>query len=266
MAFSKIQSVSVGTTGAASATTIAATVSAVGSGNVICGLVSWDDIGPSLTSVTDNQGNTYNLETTILNVGDGQRNAAFSRTNITNAPTVITANFSATVDFRAIFVDEFSGGSTASTDERDGTAHGGQYQASPGTGTDAVTSGSFTTAVNGDLLWGGSSTQSVITLTIGTSFSAGGSAGGGPVCATEYRVQTTAGSGTAATFTESGTSGPTVTYLIAIKPPGGAAAVPFKSYDWSVNKILPDWQPAALQPYNQSLYSVTYTLMGQAWC
>lgn len=225
MAWTKVQSVSVPTTGASFATTIAATVSAVGSGNAICGIVSWDNTGVTLSTVTDNQGNTYNLETSILNASDGQNFAAFSLTNITNAPTVITANFSATVDFRAIGVDEFSGGSTASTDERDGSAHGGQYQTTPGTGTDAVTSGTFTTTVNGDLLWGGLGTSFGPTLTAGTSFSSGAGGGGGPNFLTEYRTQTTAGSGTAATFTESGTSDSSVTYLITLKPPGGAADV-----------------------------------------
>jgi hypothetical protein len=97
-----------------------------------CGVVSWVGAG-TLTSVTDNKGNTYNKETSVLDTTDSLNSAAFSRTNITNAPTVITANFSAGVTFRQILVDEFSGGSTASTDERDGAAHGGQFQGNPGT-------------------------------------------------------------------------------------------------------------------------------------
>src|SRR5262245_6885655 len=136
-----------------STASVAVTLSAVGSGNAVCGAVTWDNTAVTLTSVTDNQSNTYNVETTIIDTTDNQKSAAFSRTNITNGPTTITANFSGSVGFHGIIADEFSGGSNSSTDERDGSAHGGQFQSSPGTGTDGITSGNFTTSVDGDLIY-----------------------------------------------------------------------------------------------------------------
>lgn len=222
MAWTKVQSANTPSTGAASGTSVSVTVSAVGSGNAICGIISWDNGSVDLTSVTDNQGNSYNLETTILNVNDAEKYCAFSRTNITGGPTVITANFSGSIDYRSILIDEFSGGSTASSDERD--VHGGQYQSNPGTGSNAITSGTFTTTVDGDLLWGGCGSQLPFGLpSVGTGFTRGGFSNTDLIASSEYRTQTTAASGTAATATASGgASGSTVMFLIALKPPGAA--------------------------------------------
>lgn len=222
MAWTKVQSANTPSTGASSGTSVSVTVSAVGSGNAICGIVSWDNGSVNLTSVTDNQGNSYNLETTILNANDAENYCAFSRTNITGGPTVITANFSGSIDYRSILIDEFSGGSTASSDERD--IHGGQYQSNPGTGANAITSGTFTTTVDGDLLWGGCGSQLPFGLpSVGTGFTRGGFSNTDLIASSEYRTQTTAASGTAATATASGgASGSTVMFLIALKPPGAA--------------------------------------------
>lgn len=225
MAWTKVQSVNTPSTGASSGTSVSVTVSAVGSGNAICGIVSWDETpNVSLTSVTDNQGNTYNLESTITNANDAEKYCAFSRTNITGGPTVITANFSGSIDYRSILIDEFSGGSTASSDERDGSAHGGQYQSNPGTAANAITSGTFTTTTDGDLIWGGCGSQLPFGLPgVGTGFTRGGFSNTDLIASSEYRTQTTAASGTAATASASGgASGSTVMFMIALKPPGAA--------------------------------------------
>lgn len=227
MAFTRVQG-NAADSGNNSFASISVTISAVGSGNAVCGLVAWDNAGsPTLTSVTDDKGNTYNLETTKLDTANAENMAAFSRTNITNAPVTITANFSTGCVFRKIIVDEFSGGSTASSDERDGAAHGGQFQNAPGTGTDAITSGTFTTTVNGDLLYGacvGANTTAVASN--GTSFSTGTQNTSSYAGQSEYRVQATAGSGTAATFTQA-VDTQRIAFLISIKAPaGGGAAVP----------------------------------------
>jgi hypothetical protein len=204
--------------GAAAAASISVTLSAVGSGNALCGVLGWDIAGGvTLTSVTDDKGNTYNLESVVQDTGYSEQFCAFSRTNITNAPTIITVNFSGSVDFRFLLVDEFSGGSTASSDERDATAHGGQIQLAPGTGTDAVTSGTFTTTQNGDLIWG--ATVDTNTDTVGTGFTTGTTENTDFSKQTEYRTQATAGAGTAATFTAS-LDDHHITYMIALKPAG----------------------------------------------
>lgn len=228
MAFARVQG-GVTNSGVASAATVAVTLgAAVGSGNAICGFLGWNNTGVTLTSVTDNQGNTYNLESVVTDTGYAENYCAFSRTNITNGPTVITANFSASVDFRFLVVDEFSGGSAASADERDGAAHGGQIQLAPGTGTDAVTSGSFTTTQNGDLIWGATGDTSLANA--GTGFSAGTSDATDISKQSEFRTQATAGAGTAATFTAN-INDHHVTFMIAIKAPGAApAAQPYQPH------------------------------------
>jgi hypothetical protein len=221
VAIARVQGQTATSSGAGAGTTYSVTFSgAVGSGNAVCGVVSWDDVGgTNLNSVTDNQGNTYNLESLVVVTADNQRTQAFSRTNIVNAPTVVTANFSASVAYRAMVADEFSGTSTGSSDERDGAAHGGQYQASAGTGTDAVSSGTFTTSTNGDLIYGTS--MALNNATVGTGFTLGGAISVTDYALqTEWREQTTAGSGTAATFTQ-GTADARGTHMIAIKPVSG---------------------------------------------
>jgi hypothetical protein len=219
MAFARVQGNS-NNAGSGSSTTVAVTISAVGSGNTICGVVSWVTSAATLNSVTDDKGNTYNRETTALDTSDGLSTAAFSRTNITNAPVTITATWSIGVTFRQILVDEFSGASTASTDERDGTAHGGQFQANPGTAANGITSGTFTTSTNGDLIWGATvdGAGTLALATNGTSFSTGTQFNATDYASqTEFRTQATAGSGTAATFTQAADV-PRTTFMISIKP------------------------------------------------
>lgn len=226
MAFTRVQGAQ-STESSSAFTTKTVTLSAVGSGNAVLGLVSWDLAGGiTLSSVTDDKGNTYNLETSIDDTTNSGRTACFSRTNITNAPTVITATFSSSIGFVGIIADEFSGTSTASSDERDGAAHGGQFQLSPGTGTDACTSGNFTTSVNGDLIWGATAnTGGNVTPTTGTGFTTGTQSTWTDYrAASEYRTQTTAGAGTAATFTQASFGGGHETFLIAIKPASGGSS------------------------------------------
>lgn len=227
MAFARVQGNTSANSG--SANSIAVTISAVGNGNCVCGVFSCDN-GNAITTltVTDDKGNTYNVEARILDTTGNQQQYAFSRTNITNGPVTITATMNGIVanTFRAIQVDEFSGASTASADERDGAAHGGQFQATPGTGTDAISSGTFTTSTNEDLIWGGCVGPSTSTLASnGTSFSTGTQDTTLYSIQTEFRTQATAGSGTAATFTQAAAT-QRVTYMIAIKPAAGGAAPP----------------------------------------
>jgi hypothetical protein len=220
----RVQGAITPSTGGTSGSSIAVTLgAAIGAGNAACGMITWGGNGGLnagiLSSVTDDKGNTYNPEAVLYHPIDDQYYCAYSRTNITGGPTTITANFSVSDAFRGISAEEFDSISTASSDERD--VHGGQYQASPGTGTDATTSGPFTTTVNGDLLWGGVGTPSG-GETEGTGFTLGVANGAGPAMFTEYRVQATAASGTAATWTSS-VGGESATFLIALKPAGAAA-------------------------------------------
>jgi hypothetical protein len=231
MAFVRIQG-AVGLAGSggvgASNTVVVTLGGAVGSGNAVCGGAAWDNSNSAtVLHITDDKGNTYNLETEVVDTTNGEASIAFSLTNITNGPTVITLTLAAsiTATFMHICADEFSGGSTASSDERDGTAHGGQFLNTPGTGTDAATSGTFTTNVNGDLLYGYCmQAASVTPATHGTNFSDGTSSVTDFSTQSEYRTQATAGSGTAATFTLN-VNVQSVVYLIAIKPFSGSSGI-----------------------------------------
>jgi hypothetical protein len=218
--------------GAASAGTIAVTLTAaVTSGNAICGMVGHDSAA-TLTSVTDDKSNTYNLETSVVDTTNSERVTAFSLGNITNGPSTITANISSSVGARSLIADEFSG-ILAASNPRDSTAHGGLWNSSPGTGANGVTSGTFTTATNGDLLYGATANDSgddTGTLTAGTtsgSFALTGtssltSSNACSMLKSEWCAQTTAGAGTAATFTQS-VNVSRVTFLVALK---AAAASP----------------------------------------
>jgi hypothetical protein len=217
-----------GANGGGIATTIAVTLDvAVYSGNFVCGAVSYNR-NHTLSSVTDDKGNSYNLETAIDDTANGQKTCGFSRGNITNGPTIITATFADGTNARSIVVDEFYF-ILASTDPRD--AHGGQAMAnSTGTGANAVTSGNFTTTVNGDLLYGveanvsagddGSTTVSAGTTTNATyaltGTDSGSSSNQAAQIKSEWAVQSAASATTAATFTHSAATGRTV-FLISAK-------------------------------------------------
>ncbi len=198
----------------------AVTLSAVASGSVVCGGIAWtSDSGQTLDSVTDNQGNTYTVyQTGGADATNGLSAALYYRANITNAPTVITANFTGGPSFRAIVADEFSGLATASI--ADG-AHLNVQASSPGTGTDAITSGSITTTVAGNTVYG---------YTVNTSGAEVGSPGTGYTGATsvtqqdsEYLVQGSAGA-IAATFTQAAGAS-RITGVLALKAAGASSAV-----------------------------------------
>jgi hypothetical protein len=262
--------------------TLSATFSAaVASGDTVCGLVSFGHAASSaLTSVTDNKSNTYNLETLTFDSTNDQDVIAFSLSNITNGPTVITANFTNAEGGQSIIIDEFSGCATAASDERDLPAAAGNFQNTPGTGTNAVTSPSRTTVTNGDLLYGATSNNAGddTTLTAGTGFTLTGTSSGvsgntAAMLKSEWMVQTTAGA-VAATFTNS-PSADRVTFLIPIKAGATAAAV---TLGRSSNRIHqpgqgPDFgmrSPKAFPPsianavYLLSASQGTYTLTGFA--
>ncbi len=146
-----VQAQILGTDGT-TATTIAATFStAVTSGNLVAGACMWGSANTSdLTSVTDNQSNTYTIVRSIADAGDGQSAATFYRANVTNAPTTVTCNLAASLPYRGISIHEVSGADTSAPLG----VETGQTQQSPGTGANALTSGSVTTTTNGEYIYG----------------------------------------------------------------------------------------------------------------
>lgn len=138
---------------ATAATTIAVTVSAVPTGSTICVGVLFNTSGVSTSySCADNAGNSYVPGPTLLNPSStGQDLATFVCKSVTGSPTVITVTQAggSPSAYSSITVDCFSG--VLATTIIDGSA--AQYQATPGTGTNAVTSGNLTVANTGDLIW-----------------------------------------------------------------------------------------------------------------
>lgn len=215
--------------------------SAVGSGNTVVGYFT---IGsPNVTdilSITDNQSNTYTI---VSKTSDGPKNQSFCLfycINITNAPTTLTFNY--TNGISAVFAmwDEFSG--STSTSAIDGTAS--RVQVSPGTGTDAVSTGS-TFGNSGDLIYGVTLDDGfATTISIGTGFTlaqndnADGSFFGLSIVS-EFK---TASGASDVTFTIAAT-GDMDTAGLAITP--GAAVVPFgwsqinnDNYNRGIQQIL----------------------------
>lgn len=237
MPIAHVQNANAGTS--ASGTSISATGSVIGSGNVVCGCVFFDNPAATLTSVTDDQSNTYTIEQTIQN-SDGSNLflSSFYLTNITNGPKTVTANFGSSTPHTQITWDEYSG--LAASAVLDG--HAGQAQAAPGTGTDAITSGNFTTTDNGDLIWAGMFCGSGNAVA-GTGYTRrlnNDASNGFVFICTEDKVQSAAGS-VAGTYTQ-GSASRTVVVALAIGVPaaagvnwvdsmGGTDIFPFPAYE-----------------------------------
>ena len=197
--------------GSGTSTTCAVTLAAtVGSGNALCVSVSYTTAVIDSISVTDDKGNSYTSVISALNSGSGYAMHLFVAVNLTNAPQTITAtDNSGPRQFLTIMVDEFSGASSL-----DGSACQAQSQA--GTGTDAITSGPYTTTHNGDIIWGAGISISGTNMSVGTGFTVAGMNNVVSTFTTEWEIQSTASASTAATFTDGGALDQTVAGSLAL--------------------------------------------------
>ncbi len=211
----------------AGATTEAVTITAVGSGNLVCGMVYWLTATNDLTSVSDGHGNTATIVDTQLNIqGDGNSAASFYFKNVISAATVITANFSSSPTKRGITVEEWSGLDTVAPLDKNVS----NSQANPGTGTDAITSTAVVTTANGEVIFGASyepaNSHTANAFSAGTNFlhldQAFVSGGIATALASESLVQTSAGS-IAATFTigDGVTNTDYATFILTFKAAAG---------------------------------------------
>ncbi len=218
MAFAVVQKVHVNNN--AVGTSLAASGAVVGSGNAVVGSFSIDSSGGGdIVSVTDDKGNTYTVVDNVNDATNVQRFCSFVLGNITNGPATITVG-STSKSFRTVTWEEISG-VAALSDPRDG--HGGQLQTAPGTSSNGVTSGSVTTTVNGDLIWGATCNSSDGTVpSVGSGFAAGTGDSDGAIIVTENRTQTTAGA-VAATFTAA-SNVHFITLVMALKAADGGGA------------------------------------------
>ncbi len=202
--------------GASSLTTCAVTLAApVGNGNALCVSFSSGFTGASDNiTVTDDKANVYSALDTGFNSVAGYSQYTFFTLNVTNAPQTITATDNTTArQFSTIMVDEFSG--IIAVAALDG--HSMLAQENPGTGADAVSSGTYTTTTNGDLIWGAAVSIATQGMTIGSGFTVGGSNNVGGSFTTEYRIQGLAGAGTVATFTDGNATDETIAASVALK-------------------------------------------------
>ncbi len=186
--------------GTQATTIVKAFTSNVTAGNMIIGGVGYNI--DTTVSVSDTLGNTYTVSTVNSDIGNGQYQKTFYANSPIGGANTVTVTFGTSVAYRRLYISEYSGLATASPSDG-GT---GQFQTSPGTGANAITSGAIVTTVDGDLIWG--ITQNTAeadpgtgTLVAGTGYTQDGQVGT-VIMRAEHKTQTTAGS-VAATFTTS---------------------------------------------------------------
>lgn len=220
--------------------TLSATVSAIASGSLVVGYATAGENIADLR-VLDELGNPCTMGTATYDATNNQTAQGFYRENITNAPTTFTLSRTGggSITYSAITVDEFSGVATSSA--LSGTP-AQQVQNSPGTGTDGITSGNTTPAVNGCLIYGwtqndGGSTQA----SAGTGYTSATSettAAG----RSEYKVQATAAA-VAATFTTAANESH-ITGVMAFKPLVTGTTLTADSGSFSLTGVAASLRPA----------------------
>ncbi len=197
--------------GAGPQTTVAATISPVVGNTVVVAVRLFGGVTGDTCTVADNASggtNTYTAVDSIFdNLNGGFKIFTFYAQIARSGVTTITAT-TPSLGFQILTVDQFSGVTTASP--LDG--HAIQVNNGPGNGGDLVTSGTFSTVSDGDLVYGVTADEtSISTLTHGTSFTQD-QFNAGSAFMTEHRIQSAHGS-TAATF--NATAGSSEVFLTA---------------------------------------------------
>jgi hypothetical protein len=207
------------TNGATGATSLSVTLSAVPTGYTLCVSVLFNQTGPSYTCTDNASGgsNTYITAAPSLINTAGTDMLSWLCKSVAGNPTVVTVAQSGgiTSTYDSLAVDCFSG--VASSTLIDGS--NSQYQAAPGGGTNAISSGTFTVGHSGDLLYsaGVSDNAGVV---VGTGFTAGLQATIGSNTGymwTEYNLSVASGS-KAGTWTDSAAPADAFTLAFALQP------------------------------------------------
>lgn len=204
-------------------------ISAVGSGNAVVVTVSTPSAAHP-TSVKDSAGNTYTQRLSTSNTSSGADVITFVLGNITNAPTSIIVTWAVSASGVVVAATEFSNPAGTILSNPFDVGHGNQ-QNSIGNGTDIFTSGSATTTVGSDLIYGVCLNVSspVGEPTAGTGYTLGNSGSDATQSvgwATEWKVQSSAGAVAATFSTSSGTNFFGTTNMVSLKAPLAAASSP----------------------------------------
>ena len=198
------------------------TVSLTGvtTGNLIA-VAAYCHDATSTISIADGT-NTYTMVPGAGVTGPTDKAEGGYAKNVTGGNLTITVTCSDGPSAAWIIAHEISGVDT--TAPLDGTGSG-NYQNAPGTGTDAITSGTYTTSVNGDYIFGAVIDRAGPDPSIaGTGFTRREHSTDNSGPTSEDEIQSSAGSGTAATFTASGAATENYTLSMAFKPAAAPAA------------------------------------------
>lgn len=192
------------TDGTASTTIVVTLPGAVTVGNWIAVYGAWNSGGVSpasrFSSLVDDLGNTYTTVDSLNDTDSDDHRTFYAKVTNGGTPT-ITLTLTNACGYRSLVAHEVSGlDATAPLDQ-----HTIVNQASPGTGTDGVTTGNVTTTTDGQYIFGATHLNNTTTQTIaaGTGFTGRESNSGGgdtPPFRSEDQIQSVAGS-VAATFT-----------------------------------------------------------------
>lgn len=201
----------------ASGTTAATMTYPIATGNGIAGYVHYNTSDGSISSITDDQANSYTLGTLTTDSGTTTAAQCFYRTNITGTqPKTITANgINNSTGQDAIVIDEYYGGVSL-----DGAVSNNLQTALANGGT--ITSGSAggTTSATNDAIYGGTVNAGGASpnMTLGSGFTQRGAPNVYTKTEDQYPV-VSSGTPIAATFTNSGgAAGNYITCALALKP------------------------------------------------
>ena len=187
----------------------------VGNGHLVAGVASYSNTC-TLGTITDDSAVQATQVDTGTDTTEGQKSTSFYFANVTDSLRTVTENVTGASCSSSVVIDEYSGVATVSP--LDGTAHAANFQNSPGTGANAITSGSVTTVTSGDLIYGANNIVGGLTgITAGTGYTLRQTQTGlQDNLSSEDKVQAVAGA-VAATFTTNSNQD-TITNVMAFKP------------------------------------------------
>lgn len=171
-----------------------------------------------VSSISDGVNTYTQIDTHTETLGGALiRLTTYYAKNITGGSLTLTTTLSASnVNASRTVIAEVSGADAGAPLD----VHTVQSQTNPGSGTDAITSGSVSTSTSGQYVYGATIPSNNSTFSAGTGFT---DVTHVALAAAEYQIQSAAGS-IAATFTE---SGGTLTYFTAVATFKAAASSRF---------------------------------------